>query len=156
MREIDLIHRQLELTALSVGSRVRRLYDALDGLSFLTKSLFQQVSVSPERVEQWIRDEKLAELPSGWFESPERVEVWREKKFDVGAGTMFWSAQVKDDPIVRRHFFLLQTMMPHATELFQRLKITWLYFQQARTPHAAIAIPAAAPDTLIPPRQRPL
>jgi signal transduction histidine kinase/DNA-binding NarL/FixJ family response regulator len=151
MREIDLIHRQLELTALSVGSRVRRLHDALDGLDFLTKSMFQHVALSGEDVQRWIREDRLEELPSGWFENPERVENWREKRFDTSTGTMFWAAHLKDDEIVGRHFYLLQKMLPHLSELFRRLKITWLYFQHARSPFAALAVPAAAPDTLIPP-----
>ncbi|HRI64556.1 MAG TPA: hypothetical protein PK156_09955 [Polyangium sp.] len=150
MREIDLIHRQLELVAVSVGNRVRRLYDALESVSYLTKALFAKSAVAPETITQWIEREQLELLPSGYFGSAAQIERLRQNGNDYNDAIMFWSGLVRDDERLRRRYYILQSVVPHATTLCQQVKATWIYFQHGCTPHAALTMPATIPENTVP------
>ena len=151
MREIDLIHRQIELVAVSIAGRVRRLQDALEGLSFYTKNLFRLVPVSSETIERWVVERRLEELDTGFFESSEYVERARAEGPLRGEGVFSWRATMRDDVELRRRFHLLETMRPHMASVLERTRgVAWLYFQDANTPHGAFIMPAIAPDTLVP------
>lgn len=149
MREIDLIHRQLELVAVSVANRVRRIYDALESISYLTKVLLTQSTVTPEAVAQWIERERFEVLPSGFYGSAAHMERLKNKTDDHDA-TMFWSAKVRDHELLQRRYYILRSVVPHATSLCRQLKAPWVYFQHGLTPHAALVMPAMVPENAVP------
>ncbi len=151
MRQIDLIHRQVELVAVSLGSRVRRLHDALDSLAYLTCQLFATVRPTPAEVAAWLSAEGFVALPSGFFEREPRVEAARASGAVAGQGIFVWAATVQDDPETGRRALALERVMPHAAALQQRLKgVAWAYFQDATTRHFCVVTPALVPESMIP------
>ncbi len=151
MREIDLIHRQVELVAVSIGSRVRRLHDALEGLAFLTKYIFRHANPDPQAVAAWMDRERFEVLETGFFEQRDRVERARAAGKLPGESVFVWSAKVKDHEQTRRRFYMLRELAPHLASIHQSIKgIAWIYYQDGETKHATMVAPALAPDAMIP------
>lgn len=151
MRQTDLIQRQVELVAVSIGGRVRRLHDALESLSFMTLQLFDTAHPSTEEVDGWFASEGFAVLPTGFFERDARVERARAEGTLPGESMYAWGAADRDDPGARRRMYLLRRLTPHVASLHARLRgVAWIYFQDARVHHVAMVAPGLAPDAMIP------
>lgn len=151
MRQTDLIQRQVELVAVSIGGRVRRLHDALEALSFMTRQLLATAHPTTEEVDGWIASEGFAVLPSGFFEREAVVERARSAGSLKGEVTWAWGAADRDDPGARRRMYLLRLLAPHVTAVHERLKgVAWIYFQDALKHHCAMVAPGLAPDVMIP------
>ena len=111
MREVDLIHRQVELVAASIGARVRRLQDALKDLSFLTLSLMRHVPVAPGAVAGWLEAERFEALETGFFEQRDRVERARVATEPPRELMRCWAAAARDVPGVAEHFYVLRDLV---------------------------------------------
>lgn len=151
MREVDLIHRQVELIAASIGARVRRLQDALHDLSFLTRKLFRGAQVEPGAVAAWLDGERFEVLETGFYEQRDRVERARAQGKLEGELTCAWGALSKDVPGVAEHLYLLRDLSPMLQQIHGRLEgVAWIYYQDALSPHATLVYPGLAPDGIIP------
>ncbi|MFO0625878.1 MAG: SpoIIE family protein phosphatase [Polyangiales bacterium] len=151
MRQADLIHRQAELVAVTIGSRVRRLYDALDGMVFMTRQVLATEPADPAALAAWVRDQGLEVLDSGFFANPATVARAAAAGSLPGEGLCVWRATLRDDVEIQRHARALWRVMPHAASMQQRFKgIPWAYFQAARSPHFSVVTPCLVPDAMIP------
>ena len=151
MRQSDLLHRQLELVAVSIGGRVQRLHDALEGLAFFTRYMLATTPAAPEDVARWIDGEEFTALETGFFERRAFVERARAAGALPGELMLVWRATLAEHPETRRTFYLMRGLGPHLASLHARTKgVAWVYFQHAAVPNACMVLPAPAPDVLIP------
>jgi len=151
MRQIDLIHRQVELVAVSLGSRVRRLHDALDGFAYLTRQLFATMQPTPAEVAAWLDAEGFVTLPSGFYEREAVVEAARTGQPVAEEYTYGWNRTLNADDEIARRAFVLRRVMPHVRDVRSRLRgVAWAYYQDADARHFTAVSPAIAPDALIP------
>jgi len=152
MREIDLIHRQIELVAVSVAGRVQRLYDALHGLSFMTKRLFAVSKPSENDLSAWIEQQGITELETGFFESVRRIDRARAEGPDFEDAVLFWPNFLQNDVEVRRRFYILHGIKPYVAVLHRQIKgIAWIYFQSAYSRHTTWVSPVVVPEGVVPP-----
>lgn len=152
MREVDLIHRHVELVAVNIGARVQRLHDGLEGLAFFTKRLLSHVTPAREEIARWLEAEGFEVLPTGFFESPARIE-----RVDAAGGRLFgettctWCATLRDHEETRRRFYILRDLGPYLARLHAEMpNVAWIYYQDASTHRAAMLSPALRPEALIP------
>lgn len=151
MRQADLIHRQAELVAVTIGARVRRLFDALDGLVFVTRQVLSTEPADPAALDAWVRGEGLTALDTGFFASPALVARAGASGPLPGESICVWRSTLRDDLETRRRARALWRVMPHAAKMQQRLKgISWAYFQDARVHHLCVVTPCLVPDSMIP------
>lgn len=150
VREIDLIHRQLDLVAVSVANRVQRLYDGLESIGYLTKMLFCQPGTTPEVVDRWVEEQRFEALPSGYFESAERIERLHRNGIDPDDGVAYWPVSLSADPELRRRFYIIRSILPYAKRLCRQIEATWLYYQDGGTNLVAFGVPAIAPENMVP------
>jgi serine phosphatase RsbU (regulator of sigma subunit) len=151
MRQADLIHRQAELVAVTIGARVRRLYDALDGLVFVTRQVLTTEPTDPAALDAWVRAEGMSALDSGFFANPDLVARAGAAGPLAGESICVWRSTLQDDVETRRRARALWRVMPHAAAMQQRLKgISWAYFQDARVHHLCVVTPCLVPDAMIP------
>lgn len=150
MRQTELIQRQVELVAVTLGARVRRIHDALIDLAFVTRQLFS-TPTSVDEVDAWIAREGFAVRPSGFFLHDAQVaRVATEPKFADDL-TPVWGGASRDRPETRRRMYLLRRLREHLAELYARFQgVAYVYFQSADDPHAAVVIPGFAPETVVP------
>lgn len=151
MRQTDLIQRQAELVAVTIESRVRRLHDALEDLSLATRHAFATRAVSDDELRGWLDRERFEALPTGFFESAERIDRARATGPLAGEMVMCWAATERGDLGVARRLYLVKGVAPMAAAMHARLKgVAWAYFQDAGSRHASAVIPGLAPDAMIP------
>lgn len=151
MSQVDQIQRQVELVAVSVGSRVRRLHDAMDSLAFVTREILRD-DVSTAEVEAWFGAQGFEALPSGFYERAAHTRRAAETEGGlVGDFCYAWGAAGSTDPASRARAYALRRVMPHAAALQQRFKgVAWTYFQDGRNKYLTAVTPGLAPDSIIP------
>ncbi len=150
MRQTELIHRQVELVAVTLAARVRRIHDALTDLAFLTRQLLA-AAVDPAEVDAWVEREGFAVQPSGFFERPSQIaRAAAEGKFHDDF-IYAWGGASRDRAETRRRMYLFRTLREHLAEVHARFKgVAYVYFQCADNPHAALVLPGFSPESVIP------
>ena len=132
MKEQELLTHHLQLTALTVESRIQRILDALHELKRITVALFSESCPTAERLQEWLRDSHYASDANGFFADQDTLARIRAGEHLPEAFSVSWSAELSACQGIQRRLFALRNFGSYLHQLSQRLPgCAWIYYQDA-------------------------
>jgi|CXWL01.1.fsa_nt_gi signal transduction histidine kinase/ActR/RegA family two-component response regulator len=147
MNEITSIQAQVDKFALSLASRVQRIYDALHQLAHLTEVAMALVDPAAEAVDAWLAEDEFT-LERGFFESRRALRIHHGEGRDPGVFSHFWTGASRDDSGIRRRLYALRQIYPQVAALQASLPgVAWMYYQEPS--NVALCYPFLDMSTLV-------
>jgi len=149
MSELEVITRQVELTALSIKGRMDRIYDALHALRDVTLAVWSATPKDDAAVDRWLASEGFALDEHGYFERLPLLERARAGESDPHRQIYYADAKIRDDRLALQRMYAMRDVPKAIAGINARVPgLAWIYYQDATG--FAMTYPMHDPATVVP------